>query len=85
VGFGVESGDEYILSRVVRKGQTLQQVRDAFQWAKAAGLQTMGFFVFGMPEETEETMEQTIQLALELDPDLANFMIAAPLSRYQAI
>lgn len=78
VGFGVESGDEYILSRVVRKGQTLTQVRNAFRWAKAAGLQTMGFFVFGMPEETEETMEKTIQLALELDPDLANFMIAAP-------
>jgi radical SAM superfamily enzyme YgiQ (UPF0313 family) len=78
VGFGVESGDEYILSRVVRKGQTLAQVRNAFKWAKAAGLQTMGFFVFGMPEETEETMEKTIQLALELDPDLANFMIAAP-------
>jgi anaerobic magnesium-protoporphyrin IX monomethyl ester cyclase len=78
VGFGVESGDPYILSRVVRKGQTLDQVRNAFAWAKAAGLQTMGFFVFGMPEETEETMEKTIQLALELDPDLANFMIAAP-------
>lgn len=78
VGFGVESGDEYILSRVVRKGQTLEQVRNAFKWAKEAGLQTMGFFVFGMPEETEETMEKTIRLALELDPDLANFMIAAP-------
>jgi radical SAM superfamily enzyme YgiQ (UPF0313 family) len=78
VGFGVESGDEYILSRVVRKGQTLEQVRNAFKWAKEAGLQTMGFFVFGMPEETEETMDKTIQLALELDPDLANFMIAAP-------
>jgi len=78
VGFGVESGDEYILSRVVRKGQTLDQVRNAFRWAKAAGLQTMGFFVFGMPEETEETMEKTIRFALELDPDLANFMIAAP-------
>ncbi|MGD9049670.1 MAG: radical SAM protein, partial [Anaerolineae bacterium] len=78
VGFGVESGDEYILSRVVRKGQTLEQVRNAFKWAKEAGLQTMGFFVFGMPKETEETMEKTIQLALELDPDLANFMIAAP-------
>lgn len=78
VGFGVESGDEYILSRVVRKGQTLKQVRDAFAWAKSAGLQTMGFFIFGMPEETEETMEKTIQLALKLDPDLANFMIAAP-------
>jgi radical SAM superfamily enzyme YgiQ (UPF0313 family) len=78
VGIGVESGDEDILSRVVRKGQTLEQSRSAFKWAKVAGLQTMGFFVFGMPEETEETMDKTIELALELDPDLANFMIAAP-------
>ena len=35
-------------------------------------------FVLGFPHETEETMEATIQLALELDPDLANFMLAAP-------
>ncbi|MBI5301449.1 MAG: radical SAM protein [Chloroflexi bacterium] len=78
VGFGVESGDEFILKRVVKKSQTFDQVRAAFKHAKAAGLQTMGFFIFGMPHETEETMEKTIQLALELDPDLANFMIAAP-------
>ncbi len=38
----------------------------------------MGFFILGMPYETEETMDKTIELALELDPDLANFMIAAP-------
>ena len=31
-----------------------------------------------MPKDNEETMEATIQLALELDPDLANFMLAAP-------
>jgi radical SAM superfamily enzyme YgiQ (UPF0313 family) len=78
VGFGVESGDEFILKQVVKKSQTLDQVRGAFRNAKAAGLETMGFFIFGMPYETEETMEKTIRLALELDPDLANFMIAAP-------
>lgn len=78
VGFGVESGDEFILKRVVKKSQTFEQVREAFRNAKAAGLETMGFFIFGMPYETEETMEKTIRLALELDPDLANFMIAAP-------
>jgi radical SAM superfamily enzyme YgiQ (UPF0313 family) len=38
----------------------------------------MGFFIFGLPTDTEETMEDTIRLALELDPELANFMIAAP-------
>lgn len=78
VGFGVESGDEFILKRVVKKSQTFEQVRAAFRNAKEAGLETMGFFIFGMPYETEETMEKTIRLALELDPDLANFMIAAP-------
>jgi radical SAM superfamily enzyme YgiQ (UPF0313 family) len=78
VGFGVESGDEHILKRVVKKAQTLDQVRAAFKNAKAAGLQTMGFFIYGMPGETEATMEKTTRLALELDPDLANFMIAAP-------
>jgi len=78
VGFGVESGDEYILKRVIKKSQTFDMVRAAFKNARKAGLQTMGFFIFGMPEETEETMEKTIRLALELDPDLAHFMIAAP-------
>src|SRR5512141_3024752 len=78
VGFGVENGDEEIGKRVIRKSQTLDMVRAAFNNAKKAGLQTMGFFIFGMPHETEETMEKTIQFALELDPDLAHFMIAAP-------
>ncbi|NOX63212.1 MAG: radical SAM protein [Chloroflexi bacterium] len=78
VGFGVENGDPWMLRNVIRKGQTIDQVRNAFRWAKAADLQTMGFFIFGMPRDTEESMEKTIQLALELDPDLANFMLAAP-------
>lgn len=78
VGFGVESGDPEILKNVVKKAQTLTQVRDAFKHARAAGLQTMGFFIYGMPGEDAATMDKTTDLALELDPDLAHFMIAAP-------
>jgi len=77
VGFGVESGSQRVLD-YMKKGQTIEEVRRAFHWSKKAGLETMGFFIFGMPTETEETMEATIRLALELDPHLANFMIAAP-------
>jgi len=77
VGFGVESGNQAVLD-AIKKRQTLDDARRAFREAKAAGLQTMGFFIFGLPADTEETMEDTIRFALELDPDLANFMIAAP-------
>jgi anaerobic magnesium-protoporphyrin IX monomethyl ester cyclase len=78
VGFGVENGDDWMLRNVIKKGQTVEMVRNAFKYAKKAKLQTMGFFIFGMPGETEESMEKTIRLALDLDPDLAHFMMAAP-------
>lgn len=77
VGFGVESGNQAVLDSI-KKRQKLDDVRRAFKETKAAGLQTMGFFIFGLPADTEESMDDTIRLALELDPDLANFMIAAP-------
>jgi anaerobic magnesium-protoporphyrin IX monomethyl ester cyclase len=77
VGFGVESGNQAVLDSI-KKQQTLDDVRRAFKQARAARLQTMGFFIFGLPADTEETMEDTIRFALELNPDLANFMIAAP-------
>ena len=77
VGFGVESGNQAVLDSI-KKQQTLDDVRQAFRRAKAAKLQTMGFFIFGLPADTEGSMEDTIRFALELDPDLANFMIAAP-------
>ncbi len=77
VGFGIESGNQGVLD-LMKKKQTLEQIRTAVKNAKAAGLQTMGFFIFGMPGENEERMEETIRFAIELDPDLANFMIATP-------
>jgi len=78
VGFGVENGDDWMLQHVIKKGQTVDMARQAMRWAKAAKLETMCFFIFGMPGETEASMEKTIRLALELDPDLAHFMMAAP-------
>lgn len=77
VGFGIESGNQKVLD-MMKKKQTLDQVRSAMKNAKQAGLQTMGFFIFGMPGEDEAAMEDTIKFALELDPDMANFMLASP-------
>jgi radical SAM superfamily enzyme YgiQ (UPF0313 family) len=76
--FGVESGNQAILDSVVDKQLTLDQVRTAFKAARAVGLETIGFFIVGLPGETESTMDDTIRFACELDPVVANFSIATP-------
>jgi anaerobic magnesium-protoporphyrin IX monomethyl ester cyclase len=76
--FGVESGNQEILDSVIGKQLTLEQVRAAFKAAKEVGMETIGFFIVGLPGETEETMEDTIRFAVELDPVVANFSMAMP-------
>jgi radical SAM superfamily enzyme YgiQ (UPF0313 family) len=74
----VESGNQSILDTVIKKQLTLDQIRQAFQAARNVGMETIGFFIIGMPGETEQTMEDTIRFACELDPVVANFSIATP-------
>ncbi len=76
--FGVESGNQEILDSVIGKQLTLEQVRAAFKAAKEVGMETIGFFMIGLPGETEETMDETIRFAIELDPVVANFSMATP-------
>jgi radical SAM superfamily enzyme YgiQ (UPF0313 family) len=75
--FGVESGDPDILVSIDKKTDH-DTIRHAFKNAKAVGLETIGFFIIGLPGETEETMERTIRFAIELDPMIANFSMLTP-------
>ncbi len=78
VHFGIEAADDAILERA-RKGITLEQVRRAFRLAKEAGIDTMAYFMLGLPGETPRTMQQTIDLAKELAPDFARVAVVVPL------
>ncbi len=77
VAFGVETGDEDILESIDKR-VTHDQIRQAFKNAKKVGLETVGFFIIGLPGDTEETMEKTIRFACELDPLVANFSMMTP-------
>jgi radical SAM superfamily enzyme YgiQ (UPF0313 family) len=57
----------------MRKHINLDKARRFMEDARAAGILVHGCFVLGMPGETEQTMEDTMRLALELDPDTAQF------------
>ncbi len=77
ISWGIESGSEEILRRV-HKGIDLEQVEQALRWAWQAGIRNWGYFIIGLPGETEETIQQTIRFARRLPLDLVLFHIAAP-------
>ncbi|TAH51560.1 MAG: radical SAM protein [Chloroflexota bacterium] len=77
VAFGVETGDEDILESIDKR-VTHDQIRQAFKNARKVGMETVGFFIIGLPGDTEETMEKTIKFACDLDPLVANFSMMTP-------
>ncbi len=77
IHYGIEAGTQAMLD-AIRKQITLQQVRDAVRWTREAGIMVKGYFMLGLPGDTEETMEQTIRFATELDLDEAMFSLTTP-------
>lgn len=77
ISWGIESGNEAILKHA-RKGAKPEQARQALLWSKKAGINNWGYFIIGLPGETEETIQQTIKFAKSLPLDIALFHIAAP-------
>jgi radical SAM superfamily enzyme YgiQ (UPF0313 family) len=77
VAFGIESGDEGVLRRV-NKPQSLERMRRAVEMASDAGMETLGNFMLGLPGETEETMQATIDFAASLPLTYAKASMTLP-------
>ncbi len=77
MSFGLESGSDRILA-ASGKGIKVEQSRSAVELAHRLGIRTAGHFIFGLPGETEDTMAETLALALALPLDFAQFYTAAP-------
>jgi anaerobic magnesium-protoporphyrin IX monomethyl ester cyclase len=77
ISWGIESGNEQIL-RHARKGAYPDKAERALRWAKRAGIKNWGYFIIGLPGETEETIRQTIDFSKRLPLDIALFHVAAP-------
>lgn len=69
---GFESGAASMLDQM-QKRLDVDSARRFMNDARLAGVLIHGCFIVGMPGETEETMQETLRLALELNPDTAQF------------
>ncbi len=78
VAFGFETGSETLLAQM-RKGATLEHGRQVSRWARRCGITVMGYFLMGLPGETEQTLRKTIDYACSLEIDLVKYNLVIPL------
>ena len=62
--YGVESGSESIL-KIMQKGTTRQQNFEAMRWVSDAGMTTTLQYVIGMPGESDRTIDESIEFAIQ--------------------
>lgn len=75
---GFESGDQGILDNI-KKGLRKEKAEEFVNKAREAGIDVHGCFVLGLPGETKETMQRTIEFALDLNLNTLQFAAAVPL------
>jgi len=72
---GFESGDPQILKNI-KKGATVEMARTFAKNCKKVGIRVHGDFIIGLPGETKETIQKTIDFAKELDPETVQVSMA---------
>jgi len=74
IAYGIESGDPDQLQRM-KKHENLETLKRAIHITVQAGITCQGFFIFGMPGETKETMKKSIRFAKHSKLSRAQFFI----------
>jgi len=77
IAYGIESASPEIL-KLLDKDITIHHVKNTVRMTREAGIQTIGYFMIGSPNETVDTIRDTIDFAKKLKLDYAQFAIAMP-------
>jgi radical SAM superfamily enzyme YgiQ (UPF0313 family) len=76
--FGIETANERILKTVVGKNINLGRVKEVARLCKNLDIVSGGFFMVGVPGETKETMQETIDFAVNSDLDRIRMYTCQP-------
>lgn len=73
---GIESNSTYVRDGVSKGHFGPEQIYQTVQQIREAGIYVHANYIFGLPDETQESMNQTLQLAMSLNTEMANFYCA---------
>jgi len=77
IHYGVETATPRHL-KFLQKQTTPEKIQQAFAWTKERGIGTFAYCMIGIPTETYQEMMDTVDFAVALDPDYAQFSICTP-------
>lgn len=77
MGYGFESGSQAILDKL-KKRVTVKQAEEAIKMTRAAGINVLGSFIFGMPGETQATINETLDFIKRTQLPIYRFFYATP-------
>lgn len=72
LALGVEAGNQLVRQEVSKGSFQEVNIRDVCKTIQDADINIISNYIFGFPEDTMETMQQTLDLALELNTEMAN-------------
>ncbi|MBN2407380.1 MAG: radical SAM protein [Elusimicrobia bacterium] len=78
VFYGIESSSRDILRRM-NKDISIERVKYIVNYTRDIGLDALGYFLFGYPGETEQTIKDTIDFSLSLPLNYAQFAFLVPM------
>jgi radical SAM superfamily enzyme YgiQ (UPF0313 family) len=76
LALGIESGNTVVRKDVVKGRFTEVNIRDLVRKIQDYDINVIGNYIFGLPEDTVETMQDTLDLSIELNCEFANYYSA---------
>ncbi|TAN40169.1 MAG: radical SAM protein [Nitrospirae bacterium] len=72
---GIESANPDIRDQASKR-MKVQDIKQVVRNVQDAGIRVIGNYIFGLPEDTRETMQETLDMAIDLNCEFANFYSA---------
>ena len=76
LALGIESGSKHVRDGVEKGRFGYEQILEVVRKIQAAGINVIGNYIFGLPDDTFESMQETLDLAIEANCEFANFYCA---------
>jgi radical SAM superfamily enzyme YgiQ (UPF0313 family) len=77
VTFGIESTNEEVFKHL-KKGETLEDIKNAIIWAAESEIERIGFFIIGLPYSTFRSDMQSLEFIKRFRLNSAVYSIATP-------